>query len=158
MGKKMNILMFSGEYDKALAALILANTAKEMNMDVTMFFAFWGLCLVRDPNKMTDEDKTSYEKMFANFTPRGIEYLPLSKMNMGGIGKKMLKSMMNENDTPSLDKFLQGAINKGVNMYGCKLSVEVMGFSKEELLPEVKIITAEEYLKDAIESDMQLFI
>ena len=52
MNKKMNILMFSGEYDKALAALILANSAKEMNMDVTIFFAFWGLLLIRNPNKM----------------------------------------------------------------------------------------------------------
>lgn len=158
MDKKMNILMFSGEYDKALAALILANTAKEINVDVTIFYAFWGLSLVRDPNKMTDEDKSAYEKMFANFTPRGIEYLPLSKMNMGGIGKRMLKEMMDENDTPSLTDFLQGAINKGVNMYGCKLSVEIMGFKEEELLPEVKIITAEEYLKDALESNIQLFI
>lgn len=158
MDKKMNILMFSGEYDKALAALILANTAKTMEMDVTMFFAFWGLCLVRDPQKMTDEDKTTYEKMFANLTPRGIEELPISKMNIGGIGKKMLKDMMEENETPTLKDFLNGAIKKDVNMCGCKLSLEVMGFKEEELLSEVKIITAEEYLKDALESNIQLFI
>jgi peroxiredoxin family protein len=158
MNKKMNILMFSGEYDKALAALILANSAKEMDMDVTMFFAFWGLCLVRDPNKLSDEDKTTYEKMFANLTPRGAEQLPLSKMNMVGVGKAMLKEMMEESDTPTLSSFLNGAIKKGVNMYGCKLSVDVMGFKEEELLPQVKIITAQEYLKDALESDIQLFI
>ena len=158
MNKKMNILMFSGEYDKALAALILANSAKEVNIDVTMFFAFWGLLLIRDPNNMSEEDKTTYEKMFANMTPRNIEELPLSKMNFAGIGKKMLTEMMEETDTPTLSDFLNGAINKGVTMQACKLSCEVMGFSEEELIKEVSIVTAEDYLKDAMESNIQLFI
>ncbi|MCF6464475.1 DsrE/DsrF/DrsH-like family protein [Clostridium sp. Cult2] len=158
MDKKMNILMFSGEYDKALAALILANSAKEINMDVTMFFAFWGLLLVRDPNNLSEEDKTTYEKMFANMTPKHIEDLPLSKMNFAGIGKKMLTEMMEENETPKLKDFLMGAINKGVKFKACKLSCEVMGFKEEELIKEVKIVTAEEYLMDAMDSNIQLFI
>ena len=158
MDKKMNILMFSGEYDKALAALILANSAKEINMDVTIFFAFWGLLLVRDPNNLSEEDKTTYEKMFANMTPIHIEDLPLSKMNFAGIGKKMLTEMMEESETPKLKDFLMGAINKGVEFKACKLSCEVMGFKEEELIKEVKIVTAEEYLIDAIDSNIQLFI
>jgi len=156
--KKMSILMFSGEYDKALAALILANSAKEINLDVTMFFAFWGLMLVRDPNSIPDEDKTTAEKMFANMTPRYIEDLPLSKMNFAGIGKKMLIGMMDDSDTPKLSDFLNGALKKGVNMKACKLSCEVMGFKEEELLKEVSIVTAEEYLVDALDSNIQLFI
>ena len=158
MNKKMNILMFSGEYDKALAALILANSAKEIDIDVTIFFAFWGLLLIRDPDNLSEEDKTAYEKMFANMTPRNIEELPLSKMNFAGIGKKMLTEMMEETDTPTLSDFLNGAINKGVTMQACKLSCEVMGFKEEELIKEVKIVTAEEYLNNAIESNIQLFI
>ena len=158
MDKKMNILMFSGEYDKALAALLLANTAKELNVDVTMFFAFWGLFLVRDPEKATSEDKTVYEKMFGLVTPKGPEELPLSRMNMAGLGKQMLLGMMEDDKTPSLTDFLNGARKKGVKFYGCKLSVDVMGFKEEELLQEVEIITAKEYLADALASDMQLFI
>ena len=158
MNKKINLLMFSGEYDKALAALIIANSAREMNIDVTMFFAFWGLCLVRDPEKLSLDDKTAYEKMFGLVAPRGPEDLPLSTMNMAGIGKKMLLEMMEDDHAPKLTDFLEGARKKGVKFFGCKLSVEVMGFKPEELLPEVKVITAQEYLKDALESDMQLFI
>ncbi len=158
MAKKLNILMFSGEYDKALAALILANTAKEMGLDVTMFFSFWGLCLLRDPEKMTLDDKTIFAQMFEIVTPNGPDELPMSKMNMGGLGKKMLQEMMKDVDTPSLTDFLNGARKKGINFYACKLSVDVMGFKKEELIPEVEIITAKEYLQDALESDMQLFI
>lgn len=158
MSKKLSILMFSGDYDKALAALILANTAREMEIDVTMFFAFWGLMLLRDPEKMSLEDKTIFEKMFGIVTPKGPEELPLSKMNMAGIGEKMLKRMMNDDNIPNLTAFLNGARKKGVRFCGCKLSIDVMGLKTEELLPEVEVIEAREYLKDAIESDIQLFI
>lgn len=158
LDKKMNILMFSGDYDKALAALILANTAKELGVNVSMFFAFWGLFLVRDPAKASAEDKTAFEKMFGMVTPKGPEELPLSRMNMAGLGKQMLLEMMNDDQTPTLTDFLNGARKKGVTFFGCKLSVDVMGFKEDELLPEVQIITAKEYLKDALESDMQLFI
>jgi peroxiredoxin family protein len=158
LAKKLNIIMFSGEYDKALAALVLANTAREMELDVTMFFAFWGLMLLRDPEKLSLEDKTIFEKMFGVVTPKGPEDLPLSKMNMAGIGEKMLKKMMNDENVPTLTNFLNGARKKGVKFYCCKLSMDVMGLKIEELLPEVEMMEAKGYLKDALESDIQLFI
>lgn len=157
-GKKLSIILFSGEYDKAMAALILANSARELNIKVNIFFAFWGLCLIRDPEKMSLEDKTAFEKMFSLVAPKGPEDLPLSKMNMAGIGKAMLKEMMEEHDSPDLSAFLKGAQKKGVNFFACKLSVEVMGFTLEEMLPNVTLLTAKEYLQDALESDIQLFI
>jgi peroxiredoxin family protein len=156
--KKLSIIMFSGEYDKALAALILVNTAREIDLEASIFFSFWGLCLVRDPDKISNSDKSTYEKLFSMTTPKGPAELPLSKMNIAGIGKEMLLEMMEEDNIPTLPDFLKGAIKKGVNFYGCKLSVDVMGFKPEEFIPELKIITAKEYLKDALESDIQLFI
>ncbi|SDZ28851.1 Peroxiredoxin family protein [Proteiniborus ethanoligenes] len=158
MNKRINLLVFSGDYDKALAALILANGAKELNMDVTIFFAFWGLLILRDENKSALKRKSFFERMFSLFTPKGVENLTLSRMNMGGIGQKMLKKMMQDKNKPMLKDFLDGARKKGVKFYGCKLSQEVMGFSKEELIPEVEIIDVYEYLKDALESEIQLFI
>lgn len=158
VNKKMTLLIFSGEYDKALAGLILANSAREMGLDVTIFFAFWGLTLVRDPGKMTMEDKSLFEQMFGLMTPQGVEDLPLSRMNMAGLGKAMLKEMMEDDKTPTLTDFLNGARKKGVKFYGCKLSVDVMGFKEEEFIPELEIITATEYLQDALESQIQLFI
>jgi Uncharacterized conserved protein len=150
--------MFSGDYDKALAALILANAAREIEADVTMFFAFWGLMLLRDPERAIGEDKTAYEKIFGAVTPKGPEGLPLSKMDMNGLGKKMLIKMMEDAKTPRLENFLNGARKKGVKFYGCKLSMEVMGIKKEELIPELEVMEAKDYLKDALESDIQLFI
>ena len=150
--------MFSGEYDKALAGLILANSAKELDMEVSMFFAFWGLLLLRDPDKVQSEDKTNLEKLMGAMTAKGPEELPLSKMNFSGVGKKMLEAMMKDADAPSLSSFLEGARKKGVKFYGCKLSMDVMGFTKEELIPELEVIGATDYLKDALASDIQLFI
>jgi peroxiredoxin family protein len=156
--KKINLLMFSGDYDKAMAALIIANSAKELGCDVTMFFSFWGLLLLRTSEVPITDDKNLYEKIFGAVTPKGPEELPLSKMNMSGIGKKMLQEMMKDVDAPELKDFLRGAQKKGVKFYGCKLSIEIMGFKKEEFIPELEIVDVKEYLKDALESDMQLFI
>jgi len=158
MDKKLSLIMFSGEYDKALAGLILANSAKELGMEVSMFFAFWGLLLLRDPTKNTIENKSTLEKLMGAMTPKGPDDLPLSNMNFSGFGKKMLEAMMKEDGTPTLSKFLDGAVKKGVKFYGCKLSMEVMGFKKEELIPELEIIEAKDYLRDALESNIQLFI
>ena len=158
MDKKLSLLIFSGEYDKALAGLILANSAKELGMEVSMFFAFWGLLLLRDPNINITEGKSSLEKLMGAMTPKGPEELPLSNMNFSGFGKKMLEAMMKEDGTPTLSKFLEGAVKKGVKFYGCKLSMEVMGFKKEELIPQLEVIEAKDYLTDALESDIQLFI
>lgn len=156
--KHINLLIFSADYDKAMAALIIANAAKEMNISVTMFFAFWGLLLLRDPDKMSLEEKDTYEKMFATMTPKHIEDLPLSKMNMAGIGKMMLLEMMDNKEAPRLIDFFNGARKKGVNFRACQLSLEIMGFSKEELWPEVEIMDVKAYLEDALKSDIQLFI
>ncbi|MBU3111145.1 DsrE/DsrF/DrsH-like family protein [Clostridium lacusfryxellense] len=158
MNKKLSLIMFSCEYDKALAGLILANSAKELGMEVSMFFAFWGLLLLRDPDKNSNEGKSSLEKLMGVMAPKGPDELPLSNMNFSGFGKKMLEAMMKEDGTPTLSKFLDGAVKKGVKFYGCKLSMDVMGFKKEELISELEVIEAKDYLKDALESDIQLFI
>lgn len=158
MAKKMSLIMFSGEYDKAMAALILANTAREMDVEVTIFCTFWGLFMLRDPEKMTLEDKTVFEKVFSMITPKRVEDLPLSKMNAAGIGKKMMAHMMEDDDAPPLIAFLKGARKKQVKFCACKLSVDILGFKQEEFYPEVDIVDAKAYMEEALQSDIQLFI
>lgn len=158
MGQRINLLVFSGDYDKLYAALLIANGARDMDMDVSMFFAFWGLLVMRDPERMDSEGKSAYEKMFGAVTPKGPEDLSLSRMNMMGIGKSMMLDMMKEDNAPSLKDLLDGARKNKVKFYGCKLSAEVMGFKQEELLPELEIVDVKAYIQDAVNSDMQLFI
>lgn len=156
--QKANLLIFSADYDKALAAFIIANGARDIDIDVTMFFAFWGLLLLRDPEKLTLEDKTMYEKMFSITTPAGAADLPLSKMNIAGIGKKMLLEMMEDEDTPELPVFVKAACKKGVRLCACQLSLEIMGFKQDELIDGVQVMDVQAYLKDAVNANMQLFI
>ena len=127
-------------------------------MTVTVFCAFWGLLILRDPEKLSLEDKGIYERMFASFTPSGAEKLPLSKMNMAGIGKSMLLNMMDEKDTPHLRDFLEGARKKEVRFCACKLSMEIMGFKPEELQPGIEVMNVYSYLDDAANAGIQLFI
>ncbi len=156
--KHFNILLFSGDYDKCLAALILANGAMDMGMTVTVFCAFWGLFVIRDKDKLSLEDKNMYEKMFTSITPDDAEKLPLSKMNLAGVGKSMLLTMMDENQTPHLHDFLEGARKKGVRFCACKLSLEIMGLKAEELLEGIEVIDVHAYLQDAVDASIQLFI
>ena len=156
--KHLNILLFSGDYDKCLAAFILANGAAGMGVTVTIFCAFWGLLILRDPNKMDTDTKDLYEKMFSSFTPAGAEQLPLSKMNFAGVGKAMLLNMMDDKETPHLKDFLEGALKKGVKFYACKLSLEIMGFKPEELLSGVEVADVNNYLQDALQANAQFFI
>ena len=157
-GEKANLLLFSADYDKALAAFIIANGAREMDMETTMFFAFWGLMLLRDPEKMTLEDKSLYEQMFTLTTPKGAAHLPLSRMNMAGLGKMMLLDMMEDEDTPGLPAFIKGAQNKGVRFCACRLSLDIMGFKLEEMIPGVEVMDVKAYIKDAASAQIQLFI
>lgn len=158
MDKRLNLLLFSGEYDKAMAALILANTAREIEVEVTIFCTFWGLLLLRDPEKVQMEGKSLNEKVFSMMTPKGVEELPLSKMNFAGLGKMMMTEMMEDDDAPPLIAFLKGARKKRVKFLACKLSVDILGFKPEEFYPEVEIVDAKAYLQDALDSDIQLFI
>lgn len=156
--QKANILVYSADYDKALAAFIIANGARELEMEVSMFFAFWGLLLLRDPARMSLEDKSLYEKMFTLATPAGAAHLPLSRMNMGGLGKMMLLDMMEDEETPGLPAFIQGAQKKGVHFYACQLSLEIMGFKLEEFIPGVEAMDVKGYIKDAAGSNLQLIV
>lgn len=158
MSKKINLLVFGGDYDKALAAFVIANGAREMELDVSMFFAFWGLLIVRAPDRFSVTNKGLLEKVFSLITPKGPEGLTLSKLNMFGIGQRMLKVMMKNKNKPMLEDFIEGARKKKVKFYGCKLSMEVMGFKKEDMIPELEIIDVNQYLKDALESHVQLFV
>jgi len=156
--RNLNILLFSADYDKCLAALILANGAREMGMQVTIFCAFWGLLILREDNKVSPQNKDIYEKMFAAMTPSHAEDLPLSKMNFAGVGKSMLINMMDNQKAPHLTDFLQGARKNGVRFYACKLSLEIMGFTEEELIPDIEIADVKVYLEDAAKADINLFI
>lgn len=156
-GEKKNMIVFSGDLDKAIASFIIANAAAAMGRKVSMFFTFWGLNILRKPEKVSVK-KDFMSKMFAKMMPRGSKKLKLSNMNMMGLGPKMIRSVMKNKNIDSLEDLIALAQKNGVELLACSMSMDVMGITLEELLPGVKLAGAAAMLANAEESDMSLFI
>lgn len=151
------IIMFSGELDKAMASMIIANGAAAMGDDVTIFFTFWGLNVLRKAQKIKTK-KDFMEKMFGWMMPRGAEKLGLSNMNFGGAGAVMMKSIMKKKNVSSLPDLIEQAQAMGVKMIACTMSMDVMGIRKEELIEGVELAGVATYLGEADGSNVNLFI
>ncbi|WP_273236504.1 FAD-dependent oxidoreductase [Mobilibacterium timonense] len=150
------IIVFSGDFDKVMAAFIIANGAAAMGKKVTMFFTFWGLTALLKPDKTVK--KSGMEKMFGAMLPRGVDELGLSRMNMGGMGGKMMKKIMAEKNVNSLDQLIKEAVRQGVTMMACTMSMDVMGIKKEELIDGVELAGVGTYLGAAEDASSNLFI
>jgi NADPH-dependent 2,4-dienoyl-CoA reductase/sulfur reductase-like enzyme/peroxiredoxin family protein/rhodanese-related sulfurtransferase/TusA-related sulfurtransferase len=151
------IIVFSGDLDKAIASFIIANGAAAMGKKVTMFFTFWGLNILRKPEKVKVK-KNLIEKAFGMMMPRGSKKLGLSNMNMGGMGAKMIRMVMKDKNIQSLEDLMKAAIDNGVNIVACTMSMDVMGISKEELIDGVNFGGVGYYLGEADEANVNLFI
>jgi peroxiredoxin family protein len=155
---KKTIIVFSGDFDKAMAAFIIANGAAAMGDDVTMFFAFWGLEIVRKSKKVKTSGKSFLQKMFASMMARGVGKLKLSKMNFAGMGVPLFKRVMKAQGAMSLEDLVASARELGVKFVVCTLSMEILGFKEEELLDDMEYIGVTTYLAEADEANVNLFI
>ena len=156
---KATIVMFSGDLDKALAGMVIATGAAASGWDVTLFFTFWGINIVRDANKQPAKPKTMVEKMFGWMMPKGTDKLKLSKMNMGGMGTSMMKKRMVLKKVNSLEKFIKDAKELDVKFLVCDMSMDIMGLQKEEFIDEVdEIVGVGTYLKESKDANLTLFI
>ena len=151
------IIVFDGDMDKVLASFVIANGALAMGRPVTMFFTFWGLNALRKSEKVPLK-KSATEKMFGAMLPRGSAKLKLSKMNMAGLGTAMMKRIMNDKNIDSLEEMMKKAMDNGVKIIACSMSMDVMGIRPEELIDGVEIGGVGTYLGDAEESNVNLFI
>jgi len=156
---QLSMVLFSGDLDKLLAAMIIATGATAMDMKVKLFFTFWATTALRDKTKKA-KSKDFMSKMFGAMLPKGTSKLKLSKMNIGGIGKSMLKFLMKKKNVASLDELFKTAAELGVEINVCEMSMDLMGINKEELIdyPNLNICGVATFLVDAEESKIQLFI
>ncbi|MFH1512094.1 MAG: DsrE/DsrF/DrsH-like family protein [Bacillota bacterium] len=152
-----NIIVFSGDLDKAIAGFIIANGSAAMGRKTSMFFTFWGLNVLRRPEKVKVK-KDFMPKMFGMMMPRGSKKLALSKMSMGGIGGKMIRGIMKKKNVESLESLIRMAKDNGVELVACSMSMDIMGIQREELIDGVTIGGVAAMLAHAEESDMSLFI
>ncbi len=156
---KVSIIVFSGDLDKVLAAFVIATGAVAMGMEAVMFFTFWGTPVLRDPKKKAG-GKDLMGKMFGFMLPKGRNAIKLSKMNMGGMGTSMMKSLMKKKNVASLDEMLDMAAELGVKIYICEMSMSLMGFKQEEFIdyPNLEYVGVATFLEQAKNSKIQLFI
>jgi len=156
---QLSMVVFSGNLDKILAALIISTGAAAYDMKVKLFFTFWAISALRDPEK-SGKGKNLMEKMFGMMLPRGAGKVKLSNMNMGGIGTAMIKGIMKKHKVASLEEMFKTAGELGVEINICEMSMNLMGFKKEEMInyPGINICGVATFLSDAQESKIQLFI
>lgn len=152
-----SMVVFSGDLDKAIASFIIANGAATMGKKVTMFFTFWGLNVLRKPEKIKTP-KNIIEKAFGMMMPRGSKKLGLSRMNMGGMGAKMIRGVMKDKNIQSLEDLMDAAIKNGVEIVACTMSMDVMGIKKEELIDGITYGGVGYYLGEADDANVNLFI
>ena len=153
---RVTLVVFSGDLDRQLASLVIATGAAAMGLDVSIFYTFWGLTALKKRTRLGP--KTLKEKMFALMTPRRLGAMPVSKLNMGGVGRVMLKSMMREKQVASIEELFDLARQMDVKMIACTMSMDAMGVAKEELVDGLEYGGVAAFMADASRSRFSLFI
>ncbi|CAI6057848.1 Coenzyme A disulfide reductase [Paenibacillus sp. JJ-100] len=156
--KGSTMVVFSGELDKAIASFIIANGAAASGRKVTMFFTFWGLNVIRKQEMLQAPVKTGIARMFDLMLPSNSLKLKLSNMNMFGVGAKMIRGLMKKNNVASLEQLMQSAIEQGVEIVACQMSMDLMGIQREELIDQAVIGGVGYYLGQADQANHNLFI
>jgi peroxiredoxin family protein len=153
---RVAIVVFSGELDRVLAAFVIATGAAAMGQQVSMFFTFWGLSVLKKGSDLSG--KTLFQKMMALMSPDSSLRLPVSKMNYFGVGAKMLRAMMKEKNVSSLEDMIALARELGVRAIACEMSRDVMGIKQSELAEGLECGGVASFLADSLKSRTSLFI
>ncbi|MFH1377653.1 MAG: DsrE/DsrF/DrsH-like family protein [Planctomycetota bacterium] len=156
----LSLIVFSGSLDRLLASFVLATGAASMGQPVSMFFTFWGTPALRDPKKSAGASKTIIEKMFGWILPKGHKESKLSQMNMAGLGTTMMRGLMKKKNIASIEEMLQIAGQFGVEIFVCEMSMQLMGFSRDEFVdyPGLDVCGVAKFLDIASTRSITLFI
>lgn len=151
------LILFSDDLDKVLATFVLANGAAATGRKVSIFFTFWGLNAIKKTNR-PKVAKDFFGRMFSWMLPSDSTRLALSKMNMMGMGAKMMRYLMRKKGVDSLEELRQQAVDNGVEFIACQMSMDVMGVRREELLDNVTVGGVATYMERAEKANVNLFI
>jgi peroxiredoxin family protein len=158
MAEKVTLVVFSGEMDRAMAAFNIAIGAASMGMEVSMFFTFWGLNIIKR-NEGTIKSRGFMRKMLNSMNRGGSKRLPLSRFHMLGLGKWMMAKLMRQSKFPSVEELIATAKEAGVKFIACTNTMGVMGLSKDAFIPEVDSFGGvAAYLAEAKEGRINLFV
>lgn len=155
--KKTNIILFSGDYDKAMAAYIIANGAAAYDHEVTIFHTFWGLNALRKDEPIQAK-KNLLEKAFGKIMPRGPEKMGLSNMNFMGIGPKLIKKVMKRHNAMPLSDLIEMAEDQEINLVACTMTMDLLGLDKTEMRETTEYAGVAAYLAEAEDGGVNMFI
>jgi peroxiredoxin family protein len=155
--EKFNLILFSGDFDKAMAALTLANGAAGEGMEVTIFFTFWGTNLLRQKNI---KHHLFLENLFKAMMPVGVDKIGLSKMNFLGMGPWLMKKLIRQKNGQTAADLFKMAMERKINFIACEASLKLLGITKEELISykQLQIAGVDVFLKNAMQSKISMFI
>lgn len=154
--KSLAMVVMSGDMDKLFGAFIIATGAAAMGMEVTMFFTFWGLRAIK---KNVSTGKTFFGKMLGAMYGGDITKANPSKFSFGGMGRWMFGKMMGNHNVSKLIELRDLAVQLGVNMYGCQMSMDVMEIPQGAFIDGVQEpVGVGFFLMKAQDAEIQLFI
>ena len=154
--RKCSIVVFSGDMDKVMAAFVIATGAAAMGYEVAMFFTFWGLKAIQ---KGSLTGRGLFGRMLGLMNRGGIDRIGPSRLNFGGLGRWMFKKMMRDKGVTSLPELRQTAIDLGVRLIPCQMSMQVMEITRDDLIPEAEEVAgAAAFVAEAADSEVNLFI
>lgn len=156
---QLSIAVVSGDFDKILASMVIALAAAANDTQVKLFFSFWALSALRDEKKKA-KNKDFISRMFGVMLPKGRNKLGLSNLNMMGMGPVMIKHLMKKKNVLSIDRMFKEAGELGIEITICEMSMDLMGFKKEEIIdyPNLRYAGASTFVNEGLESSIQLFI
>ncbi len=155
--KRTTIVLFSGDYDKAMAAYIIANGAAAYDHQVTIFHTFWGLNALRK-EELVPVKKGLLEKVFGKMMPRGADKMGISKMNFAGMGPKMIKHVIKKHNAMTLPQLIELAEEQDIKLVACTMTMDLLGLQEKELMDGIGYGGVAAYLGDAQEGNVNLFI
>ncbi len=155
--KRTTIVLFSGDYDKAMAAYIIANGAAAYDHQVTIFHTFWGLNALRK-EELVPVKKGLLEKVFGKMMPRGADKMGISKMNFAGMGPKMIKHVIKKHNAMTLPQLIELAEEQDIKLVACTMTMDLLGLQQKELMDGIHYGGVAAYLGDAQEGNVNLFI
>ena len=153
---RLAMVVFSGDLDKSIAAFIIATGAAAMGFEVSMFFTFWGINIIKKYRKY--EGKNILEKGFTAMMPVNSNALPLTQMNYFGIGAKLIRKVMKDNGVSSLEDLITVAKELDVRLVACDMSQELLGISDNELMDGLDHGDVATFLADSSRAKATIFI
>lgn len=153
---RLAMVLFSGDLDKTIAAFIIATGAAAMGLEVSMFFTFWGLSVIKKQRKFNG--KNLLEKGFTAMLPAGTGQLQLSQLNFFGVGARIIRKLMNDHQVTSVEEFLELAREMDVRLVACDMSQELLGIKDDELLDGLEHGGVATFIGDAARAKITLFI